>query len=159
MESLLAHVEKLRSILTYHVVPGRILSSDLREGTTEAATLLESTPALTLDLQARHHTLTATVAPDAPAVYVHRRSLGFTPIDTVWMFATTVEECPGSMAIAVDVDEAMVITAERRLHSLESTRACYDSDDLPDPGNAPRGTAVRATDADGSRLDVQPPTQ
>ena len=98
----------------------------------DADRLLECTPALTLDVQARHHTVGATVAPRAPAVYVHRASLGFTAIDTVWMFATTVEECPGSIAIAVEVDEAMTITAERRLHSLESTRACYDSHDLPD---------------------------
>jgi hypothetical protein len=81
---------------------------------------------------ARHHTAGATVARDALAVYVHRRSLAVTPIDTVWMLVTSVDECPGSMAIAIDVDEAMTITAERRLHSLESMRACYDASDLPD---------------------------
>lgn len=98
----------------------------------DPAGLLDGTPALTLDTQAQHHTVDATVTPDAPAVYVHRRGLLAYPIDTVWMFVTTVDACPGAMAIALEVDETMSITAERRLHSLESARACYDRDDLAD---------------------------
>lgn len=113
-----------------------VVSDGLLEQVVQAAddprALLQSTGGMTLDVQAQHHTLDSTVMRDAPAVYVHRRSLGATPIDAVWMLVTTVEECPGSMAIALDVDEQMGITGERRLHSLGSARACFDPNELAD---------------------------
>jgi hypothetical protein len=99
---------------------------------TDPRALLDSTPTMTLDLQSAHHTADATASATTPAVYIHRPYVNYYPIDQVWLLATSEDECPGALAIVLDVDEEMTITAERRLHSLESARRCFDPADIAD---------------------------
>lgn len=73
--------------------------------------------------------------PDAPAVYVTRdylRPEAGHPAHLL-LLERSVATCPGPSAVVLTVDAAGRVIAERRLHALNSVRACAEARDL-EPG-------------------------
>lgn len=90
---------------------------------------------LALDVAADHHPGLAGHLTDDPAGYGYSpgwAAFGGVPLTQVWLLGNSTGPCPGPTAIALTVNTAGQITAERWLPSPESIRACVDTSGLPD---------------------------